>query len=59
MNVTEAISNEAKTDSRVAAIDMKLEVIIIPVSDVDRAKEFYSELAWRLDADRVVGDDFR
>jgi catechol 2,3-dioxygenase-like lactoylglutathione lyase family enzyme len=40
-------------------VDMKLEVVVIPVSDVDRAKEFYSRLGWRLDADRVVGDNFR
>ena len=39
-------------------VDMKLEVIVIPVSDVDRAKEFYSRLGWRLDAD-VTGGDFR
>ena len=37
---------------------MKLEVLVIPVSDVDRAKEFYSRLGWRLDAD-VTGGDFR
>jgi catechol 2,3-dioxygenase-like lactoylglutathione lyase family enzyme len=39
--------------------DMKLEVIVIPVSDVDRAKSFYVGLGWRLDADVAVGDDFR
>src|SRR3954454_4483298 len=39
--------------------DMKLEVIVIPVADVDRAKRFYGDLGWRLDADFVVGDDFR
>lgn len=39
-------------------IDMKLEVIVIPVSDVDRAKRFYSDLGWRLDAD-FPGKDFR
>jgi catechol 2,3-dioxygenase-like lactoylglutathione lyase family enzyme len=38
---------------------MKLEVIVIPVSDVDRAKEFYMGFGWRLDADRAVGDSFR
>jgi catechol 2,3-dioxygenase-like lactoylglutathione lyase family enzyme len=40
-------------------VDMKLEVVVIPVSDVDRAKRFYSELGWRLDADFAAGDDFR
>jgi catechol 2,3-dioxygenase-like lactoylglutathione lyase family enzyme len=40
-------------------VDEKLEVVVIPVSDVDRAKEFYQRLGWRLDADRAVGDSFR
>jgi catechol 2,3-dioxygenase-like lactoylglutathione lyase family enzyme len=38
---------------------MKLEVVTVPVSDVDRAKQFYESLGWRLDADIVVGDAFR
>lgn len=49
----------AKTVLEMTGLDMKLEVIVIPVSDVDRAKEFYSRLGWRLDADRNVGDNFR
>jgi catechol 2,3-dioxygenase-like lactoylglutathione lyase family enzyme len=40
-------------------IDLKLEVVAIPVSDVERAKQFYDSLGWRLDADFVVGDNFR
>ncbi len=40
-------------------LDMKLEVVVIPVSDVDRAKNFYAGLGWRLDADFATGDDFR
>ncbi len=40
-------------------VDTKLEVVAIPVSDVDRAKRFYTDLGWRLDADFVVGDAFR
>lgn len=40
-------------------IDMKLEVVVIPVADVDRSKRFYGNLGWRLDADFVVGDKFR
>ena len=40
-------------------IDMKLEVVVIPVSDVDRAKRFYSALGWRLDLDFKAGDDYR
>ena len=42
-----------------AAIDTKLEIVVIPVSDLDRAKEFYSKLGWRLDADFASGDEFR
>jgi len=49
-------STDASESPRV--LDMKLEVILLPVSDVDRAKEFYGRLSWRLDAD-VSGDDFR
>jgi len=40
-------------------VDEKLEVVVIPVSDVDRAKEFYRNLGWRLDADAAHGDNFR
>jgi catechol 2,3-dioxygenase-like lactoylglutathione lyase family enzyme len=40
-------------------MDMHLEVLVLPVSDVDRAKAFYERLGWRLDADRSIGDDFR
>jgi catechol 2,3-dioxygenase-like lactoylglutathione lyase family enzyme len=40
-------------------MDMKLEVVVIPVSDVDRAKAFYEGLGWRLDADFATGPDFR
>jgi len=42
-----------------AGVDMKLEVVVIPVSDVDRAKEFYARLGWRLDADIASGDSSR
>jgi len=45
-NPTHEISS---TDASIARVDMKLEVVIIPVSDVDRAKEFYKKLGWRLD----------
>lgn len=44
---------------RARTVDMKLEVVVIPVSDVDRAKEFYGSLGWRLDADFAADDDFR
>ena len=42
-----------------SAVDTKLEIVVIPVSDVDRAKEFYARLGWRLDADFDNGSDFR
>ena len=49
--------SDAGTDSpRAATVDMKLEVVVIPVSDVDRAAEFYERLGWRKDADIVNGD---
>jgi catechol 2,3-dioxygenase-like lactoylglutathione lyase family enzyme len=40
-------------------MDMKLEVVVVPVADVDRAKDFYTALGWRLDADVATGEDFR
>ena len=40
-------------------MDMKLEVVVVPVSDVDRAKSFYANLGWRLDADFVLGEGLR
>jgi catechol 2,3-dioxygenase-like lactoylglutathione lyase family enzyme len=43
----------------VGTIDMALEVVTVPVSDVERAKRFYQSLGWRLDADFTVGDDVR
>jgi len=42
-----------------ARVDLKLEVVVIPVSDVDRAKDFYAKLAWRLDADFRFDNGFR
>jgi catechol 2,3-dioxygenase-like lactoylglutathione lyase family enzyme len=45
--------------TKVPSNDMKFEIVVIPVSDVDRAKEFYGRLGWRLDADFDNGDDFR
>jgi len=51
MKTNEVRSNDATSDVSVAGVDMKLEVVVIPVSDVDRAKKFYGGLGWRLDAD--------
>ena len=58
MSTTEARS-KSTADSNVAKVDMKLETVVIPVSDVDRAKEFYTRLGWRLDADVATGEDSR
>jgi catechol 2,3-dioxygenase-like lactoylglutathione lyase family enzyme len=55
MSVTQPQSDAAS----VRAVDMKLEVVVIPVSDIDRAKAFYAGLGWRLDADFAAGDDYR
>jgi catechol 2,3-dioxygenase-like lactoylglutathione lyase family enzyme len=52
--------NEHATDTPTAAtVDLKLEVVVIPVSDVDRAKRFYGSLGWRLDADFAFDNGFR
>lgn len=56
MSKTEVRSEKSPAARRV---DMKLEIVVIPVSDVDRAKRFYSDLGWRLDADFASGDDWR
>jgi catechol 2,3-dioxygenase-like lactoylglutathione lyase family enzyme len=59
MSNTPVRSETAIETPKARGVDMKLEVVVIPVSDVDRAKHFYSKLGWRLDADFVAGDDFR
>ena len=51
-----ASSAEAKA---APAVDLKLEIVVIPVSDVERAKQFYAKLGWRLDADFAGPDDYR
>ncbi len=56
MSSTETITDHI---SRPATVDLKLEVVAIPVSDVDRAKAFYQRLGWTLDADFMIGKDFR
>jgi catechol 2,3-dioxygenase-like lactoylglutathione lyase family enzyme len=57
MSSTETRSNKSG-DANVGRVDMKFEAVVIPVSDVDRAKAFYESLGWRLDAD-LGKDDFR
>jgi catechol 2,3-dioxygenase-like lactoylglutathione lyase family enzyme len=57
---TAQTSNEQPTNAPTAAkVDLKLEVVVIPVSDVDRAKRFYGSLGWRLDADFAFDNGFR
>jgi len=54
------VSSEATSGTQTAlGVDMNLEVVTLPVSDVDRAKSFYESLGWRLDIDLVVSDDVR
>jgi catechol 2,3-dioxygenase-like lactoylglutathione lyase family enzyme len=52
-------SEAAIETSRARTVDMKLEVVVIPVADVERAKRFYGDLGWRLDGDFVVDNEFR
>ena len=59
MSTMKVRSNDANEIASVNNIDMKFEIVVIPVSDVDRAKEFYARLGWRLDADYDNGKDFR
>ncbi len=59
MSTNEVRSDNAARSAGIARIDMKLEVVVIPVSDVDRAKEFYERIGWRLNIDRSASEDFR
>jgi catechol 2,3-dioxygenase-like lactoylglutathione lyase family enzyme len=59
MSSTQLRSETAIETPRAQTVDMKLEVVVIPVSDVERAKRFYGGLGWRLDADFAVGEEFR
>jgi catechol 2,3-dioxygenase-like lactoylglutathione lyase family enzyme len=49
----------SSAETEVGTIDMNLEVVTVPVSDVDRAKAFYESLGWRMDIDLKVSDDMR
>ncbi len=57
MSTTATRSQGTTPDARVGKVDLKLEVVTIPVSDVERAMEFYGGLGWRLDADFTTDDD--
>jgi catechol 2,3-dioxygenase-like lactoylglutathione lyase family enzyme len=59
MSTSEVRSKDATSKASPSRVDMKFEIVVIPVSDVDRAKEFYARLGWRLDADFDSGKDFR
>lgn len=56
MGTPDTVGSDTTTGAHAGSIDMKLEVIVIPVADVDRAKRFYAGLGWRLDADFTKGD---
>jgi catechol 2,3-dioxygenase-like lactoylglutathione lyase family enzyme len=59
MSGTQVRDGTAPNDGERRTVDMKLEVVVIPVSDVDRAKAFYAHLGWRLDADFPFDNGFR
>ena len=52
-------SEDTTAAPRATTMNMKLEVVLVPVSDVERAKRFYENLGWRLDADFVIDEGFR
>jgi catechol 2,3-dioxygenase-like lactoylglutathione lyase family enzyme len=59
MSSSDVNGNDARAIASVKNVDAKLEVVVIPVSDVDGAKKFYGRLGWRLDADVAPAEDFR
>ena len=59
MSSTDVGSSTSTEMAQPGTIDMGLEVVTLPVADVERSKRFYQSLGWRLDADIVAGDDFR
>jgi catechol 2,3-dioxygenase-like lactoylglutathione lyase family enzyme len=59
MTSTDVSSESTSGTAGALGVDMNLEVVSLPVSDVDRAKSFYQSLGWRLDIDLVVSDDVR
>jgi hypothetical protein len=59
-NLTQEIpNNETASGTSAAKVDFKFEIVVIPVSDVDRAKEFYARMGWRFDIDSGSGKDHR
>ena len=59
MSTHEVRSSDAARNADVSRIDMKLEVVVLPVSDVDRSKAFYEKIGWRFNFDRSAANDFR
>jgi catechol 2,3-dioxygenase-like lactoylglutathione lyase family enzyme len=59
MSSTDVDSGSSTETTELSSIDMALEVVTVPVADVDRAKSFYQSLGWRLDIDLVVSDEIR
>jgi catechol 2,3-dioxygenase-like lactoylglutathione lyase family enzyme len=59
MSSTQTMTEHATEIPSAATVDLKLEVVVIPVADVDRAKRFYEGLGWRLDGDFSAGDNWR
>lgn len=59
MSRTQMSNEHSSQVSTAATVDLKLEVVVLPVADVERAKRFYESLGWRLDADFAAGDDWR
>lgn len=59
MSTTDVTTDPARAMPGAGMCHMKLEVVTLPVADVDRAKRFYQDLGWRCDGDVAVGDAFR
>ena len=59
MSTTEYRTSEAGAKAGIQKVDLKLEVVVIPVADIDRSKQFYGGLGWRLDADFSFDNGFR
>ena len=59
MNSTDVTNDASEATPVGGKVEFKLEVVVLPVADVDRAKASYEMLGWRLDADLATGDDYR
>ena len=59
MGTTTESASDLTKDLNAYTVDLKLEVVVIPVADPDRSKAFYERLGWRLDADFAFDNDFR